>query len=108
VFRLYALSNVGSFLALLSFPYVFEPLFELPQLGRFWTWGFWIFALLCAAVTLHVLRLGRAPAIKAAATTDTRSTDVLALPTLVQRMRWIALIALIAILFATGRKEIPG
>ena len=29
VFRLYALSNVGSFVALLSFPYVFEPLLDL-------------------------------------------------------------------------------
>ena len=33
-YRLYSLSNVGSFLALLSFPYVFEPLFELPRIDR--------------------------------------------------------------------------
>jgi hypothetical protein len=52
VFRLYALSNVGSFIALLSFPYLFEPFFELPQLGRFWTYGFWAFAILCATVVV--------------------------------------------------------
>ena len=98
VFRLYALSNVGSFLALLSFPYVFEPLFELPQLGRFWTWGFWIFALLCTAVTVHVLRMGRAPTPKSTAT-DTSTVDVLAQPTLMRRLRWIALPALASLAF---------
>lgn len=98
VFRLYALSNVGSFLALLSFPYVFEPMFELPQLGRFWTWGFWIFALLCAAVALLVLRMGRAPAMGAVGT-DTGTADVLARPTLSQRIRWIALPALASLAF---------
>jgi hypothetical protein len=98
VFRLYALSNVGSFLALLSFPYVFEPLFELTQLGRYWTWGFWVFALLCATVTLHVLRVGRAPAAKPTAT-DTSTVDVLAQPTLMRRLRWIVLPALASLAF---------
>lgn len=98
VFRLYALSNVGSFLALLSFPYVFEPLVELPQLGRYWTWGFWIFALLCAAVALHVPRMGRAPVARSMAT-DIDTTDLFAQPTLIQRMRWIALPALASLAF---------
>ncbi|HZV53506.1 MAG TPA: fused MFS/spermidine synthase [Rhodocyclaceae bacterium] len=98
VFRLYALSNVGSFLALLSFPYVFEPLFELPQLGRFWTWGFWIFALLCAAVALRVPRMGQAPVARSMAT-DIDTTDLFAQPTLIQRMRWIALPALASLAF---------
>jgi hypothetical protein len=35
VFRLYALSNVGSFLALLSFPYVLEPWLEQQKWGNF-------------------------------------------------------------------------
>ncbi len=48
VYRLYALSNVGSFLALLTFPYVLEPWLEQEAMGRLWTWGFWVFALLCA------------------------------------------------------------
>lgn len=98
VFRLYALSNLGSFLALLSFPYVFEPLFELPQLGRFWTWGFWAFALLCAAVTLHALRPGRVPAAGAAAS-ETGTADLLAQPTPMQRLRWVALPALASLAF---------
>jgi hypothetical protein len=50
VFRLYALSNVGSFLALLSFPYVLEPWLEQQEMGQLWTAGFWVFALLCLPV----------------------------------------------------------
>ncbi|MFM8795488.1 MAG: hypothetical protein ACKOFK_01810 [Betaproteobacteria bacterium] len=47
VFRLYALSNVGSFLALLTFPYVLEPWLEQRQMGSLWTVGYWLFAVLC-------------------------------------------------------------
>ena len=50
VYRLYSLSNVGSLLALLSFPYLFEPWFELHAIGSGWTWGFWVFAACCGAV----------------------------------------------------------
>ena len=55
-YRLYSLSNVGSFLALLSFPYLFEPFFELSQLGSYWTIGFWIFASFCIAAALQMLQ----------------------------------------------------
>jgi spermidine synthase len=56
VYRLFALSNLGSLLALLSFPYLFEPWFELPVIGAGWTWGFWLFALGCGAVALFQAR----------------------------------------------------
>jgi hypothetical protein len=99
VFRLYALSNVGSFLALLSFPYVFEPVLELTQLGRYWTWGFWVFALLCATVALQVLRMGRAPAVKSVGMPETGTADLLAEPTLARRIGWIVLPALASLAF---------
>ncbi len=56
-YRLYALSNAGSFVGLLTFPYVFEPVFELAQLGRIWTAGFWLFALCCVVLVLRVRTL---------------------------------------------------
>ncbi len=52
VYRLYALSNVGSLLALLSFPYLFEPWFDLLTIGALWTWGFWLFAAACALIAV--------------------------------------------------------
>jgi spermidine synthase len=45
-YRLYALSNVGSLGALVSYPFFFEPKFTLPQQDAGWSWGFGLFALL--------------------------------------------------------------
>ena len=47
-YRLFALSNLASLLALLGFPVLLEPAFDLTTLG--WTWSFLFagFALLCA------------------------------------------------------------
>ncbi len=97
-YRLYALSNAGSFIALLSFPYVFEPLFELPQLGRFWTYGFWVFALLCAVVTLRVRHLA-GPLPAQGTPTVTGTTEAPDQPTLTQRIVWVALPGLASLTF---------
>ena len=97
-YRLYALSNLGSFLALLSFPYLFEPAFELTQLGRVWTWGFWLFALCCTALTLRVLTLAPGAAAMpspAAAAADTNA----ARPSRARRLAWVALPALASLMF---------
>ena len=47
-YRLYALSNAGSLLALLSFPFCFEPLFSRQALGWGWSAGLVTFTGLCA------------------------------------------------------------
>ncbi|MFZ4764847.1 MAG: spermidine synthase [Roseimicrobium sp.] len=44
--RLYALSNIGSLAALLSYPFLFEPLWSLPQQTWLWSGAFGLFALL--------------------------------------------------------------
>src|SRR5919199_2944287 len=51
-YRLFALSNFASLLALLGFPLVFEPAFDLRQLGWGWSFLYGAFALLCATVGL--------------------------------------------------------
>jgi hypothetical protein len=47
-YRLFALSNFASLLALLGFPILFEPVFDLNQLGYGWSLLFAGFAILCA------------------------------------------------------------
>jgi hypothetical protein len=47
-YRLFALSNFASLLALLGFPVLFEPAFDLTALGWGWSFLFAGFALLCA------------------------------------------------------------
>lgn len=55
-YRLYALSNVGSLLALISYPFAFEPLFSVQIQSWIWSIAFATFALLCAWVGWSVGR----------------------------------------------------
>lgn len=49
-YRLFALSNLGSMLALLSYPLLVEPLLALSWQTRIWSVGFLVFVLLCATL----------------------------------------------------------
>jgi hypothetical protein len=62
--RLYALSNFGSFLALLTYPSVFEPLLRLHTQGAIWSALYLAFALLCGftAWRLRSFRPAASPA----------------------------------------------
>src|SRR4051812_46352323 len=53
-YRLYALSNVGSLLALLSYPFLFEREFDLTTQSHLWSAGFIGFAFLCAYAAWQV------------------------------------------------------
>jgi len=56
-YRLYALSNAGSLLALASFPFVFEPLMTRDATATLWQWGFWGYtglAVVCGVVLLSM------------------------------------------------------
>lgn len=52
-YRLFALSNLGSMLALLSYPPLIEPNLTLRQQSFTWSAGFAVFALLCAYTGWH-------------------------------------------------------
>jgi hypothetical protein len=47
-YRLFALSNFASMLALLGYPFLFEPWFGSPEQSRYWSVGFGLFVALCA------------------------------------------------------------
>lgn len=55
-YRLYALSNAGSLLALVSYPFVIEPAFSLPTQSWTWSLSFGLFAALCATLGVVALR----------------------------------------------------
>jgi len=60
-FRLYSLSNTGSLLALISYPFVVEPALALKEQTMWWSLGFVFFGLVSAACALQHFRKGRAP-----------------------------------------------
>ena len=51
-YRLYSLSNIGSLLALVTYPFAFDLWFPVPIQARLWSWGFGAFALLCGMCAL--------------------------------------------------------
>ena len=50
--RLYALSNFGSFLALLSYPFAVEPYIRLATQTQIWTWLYGAFVVVCGWTAL--------------------------------------------------------
>lgn len=61
-YRLYALSNAGSLLGLLSYPFLLEWTLTTKQQARLWSAGFALFAALCGAIAWSLPTLpGSAP-----------------------------------------------
>jgi hypothetical protein len=85
---LYASSNIGSFLALLSYPVLLEPLLTLRMQNLFWTFGYGLLILLIAGCGVLLLS---SPAL-AVADRATEETDTPP-PQPLLRLRWIFLAA---------------
>ena len=83
-YRLFALSNLASLLALLGFPALLEPVFDLRALGWGWSFLFAAFALLCAGTAWLSLN-GFEREARAAST---------AAPPLRTQLEWLALAAM--------------
>jgi hypothetical protein len=85
---LYASSNIGSFLALLSYPVLVEPIFTLHTQNLIWSSGYGLLILLIAACGVLLLR---SPAL-IVADLETEETHAPA-PSWALRARWIFLAA---------------
>ena len=55
-YPLYSVSNAGSLLALLSYPFLIEPRFSVTEQARIWSWMFVAFIALCAIIAWFVWR----------------------------------------------------
>jgi len=83
---LYAASNVGSFLALISYPLALEPLTRLTDQSRAWSVGFCILILLIAACGVVFVRSARARP-------PTEQHDAAPPPTFRDALAWVGLAA---------------
>ncbi|HXS96282.1 MAG TPA: fused MFS/spermidine synthase [Candidatus Limnocylindrales bacterium] len=59
-YRLYALSNAGSMFALVSYPFLFEPVYTTHQQAGMWSIGYIVFILLCG---FTAFKSGNAPVL---------------------------------------------
>jgi hypothetical protein len=94
VYRLFALSNLASLIALVSYPFVIEPVATLKQQAWTWSAGFLVFSGLLLATAWRTERRG-------ATTTATTTGPALEAPAPVRwidRLLWAALAALATVL----------
>lgn len=94
-YRLYALSNVGSLGALLTYPFLFEPAMSTTTQGNVWSVAFVTFAALCAVLTIKLWRAGplRATGKRNGKAASTAANDD-SPPTRITRLSWVLLPAL--------------
>jgi hypothetical protein len=94
-YRLYALSNFGSLLALLSYPFYFEWAMNVPRQALLWSVGFVVYALFCAAAAWNLWKSGHvSPHLESesrsgAATRRGRQAAEPTAPTRLQRVLWL-------------------
>ena len=88
-YRLYALSNIGSLLALVSYPFYVEPGFDIAQQTRWWAYGFGAFALLCGFCALRAAIVPRLAAGRSASEDD--AARAVGPPTGSDRVKWLLL-----------------
>ncbi len=85
---LYASSNIGSFLALLSYPVLFEPMFSLHMQNLMWTTGYGVLIALIAGCGVMLVR-----SPQSAQMATEFSAEQVVVPTWATRTRWIFLAA---------------
>jgi len=98
-YRLYALSNAGSLLALISYPFAFEPALHSTAQASLWSAGFLIFGIgciFCARGQLH---------LKAQAATTTADETEAVAPNWSDRALWftLAMVASVMLLATTNQ-----
>jgi SAM-dependent methyltransferase len=91
-YRLFALSNLASLAALLSYPVVFEPLVTTRMQALSWSVAYAVFVVLCAASAIYSLR-----GVVGAGTAPVRLARGPA-PRFAERLQWIVLPAIASFL----------
>ena len=99
-YRLFALSNLGSLLALLSYPLCIEPLWGGRTQAAVWSLGFVVFAV-CCGVCVNEVRTARARAATIAASPGPVTAAGAWL-----RAAWIGLPALASVMFLAVTNEV--
>jgi hypothetical protein len=100
--RLYALSNIGSFVALLSYPVLIEPRLDVMQQTTTWCWAFGAFALLSLASAY--LDWKKAPSQAEEETAAVHAADVR--PTWWKRFLWVFLPATASVILLATTNHI--
>jgi hypothetical protein len=105
-YRLYALSNVGSLLALVSYPFFFETHFTRGAQTRLWAWGLVAFVIFCGWCAAKLWQASLGDNSFSANTTSLSDAPALGpQPSIFDRLLWLLLPACASVLLlATTNK----
>ncbi len=104
--RLYALSNVGSLLALLSYPFLVEPLLTLRNQTGTWSILYGGYVILAAICCLPVWRLAEGLLAGAAAGIEPSADDRAVRPSLGTMALWMLLAAASSVMFLATTNQL--
>jgi hypothetical protein len=88
-YHLYALSNLGSLLGLLTYPFLFEPNLSLRNQGRVWTVAYLLFVSACVVCALRFAQTSTTTVTDLAEGAHSEAFDEP--PTWAQRLLWVGL-----------------
>ncbi len=103
-YRFFALSNLGSLLALVSYPFVVEPSLARTTQAYVWSWSFGLFALLSGVCAVRTWRLPSAPSTRAAE--DILLAQAPTKPTRLTILLWLGLPAAASVLLLAVTNQI--
>ena len=104
-YRLYALSNFGSFLALLSYPFLLEPWLTLKMQARLWWWVYLGFAAACGYCAWRVGSVATKDP-SAALGDEASNREDLTRPRAASYALWIGLAACASVIFLATTNQI--
>ena len=105
-YRLFALSNVGSLLALLSYPFFFEVYWDSRTQAAMWAIGFLVFALCCAFCAWWTFKAREANTANDVKSHARHLTAADVPPSWLLRGAWIGLPALASVMFLAVTNEV--
>lgn len=103
-YRLFALSNVGSLLALLSYPFFFEVMWDSREQATMWSIGFVVFGVCCAFCAWWTFRARQLLAISTVRKVTSSASDQA--PSIWRWTSWVFLPALASVMFLAVTNEV--
>ncbi len=99
-YGLYSLSNVGSLLGLVSYPFLVEPRYSVDVQARYWSWGFAVFAIVCLACAFVLIKSARV------ATPDLEEKSAITHSSRGDRWLWFTLSACASVMLLAATNQV--
>src|SRR5260370_10857907 len=105
-YRLYALSNLGSFAALLTYPFLVEPWLKLRMQAWLWSVGFAVYVLCCGYCARRFSSSQVTASVTNALRNDRSQQNMPSSPPIGKRLLWFSLAGCGALLFLATTNQI--